>query len=365
MFLFKTFFSSIFTYANNLQAIPDEDQTQSLYAHHMASLDRPTTVGNVPHGLESRLQQLVPAPTGSNLQNIQVTTFTPNSLTTQSTSNRGNARSDVQNFSLDNPREFLTQYEAAPTEPWTAQSRFLGQDHGPPFKKRAVSQTQSERPCTRDVTGLVQRLPRNSDSGYMTGSFPPQSGLSNASYFSNQGSQCLSEERETIGDTNNEIYPEAEQTMEGTAQRRPPGNVKYQKNEANWAHQYSSPANRRSACLEDQLQSTFPVRVKSAIPKFHKFCVTANKSRHTRRHRPRQEKAFVCEVLNCVRGNKGFGTKNDLLRHKKCVHKIVPLNTSDKSYRCAGQNCPKPGKRWPRLDNFVQQWKRVHIDEDP
>ena len=67
-----------------------------------------------------------------------------------------------------------------------------------------------------------------------------------------------------------------------------------------------------------------------------------------------KEKSFHCDVPNCARSKTGFGTRNDLLRHKKCVHKIETLDYNDKSFRCAGQNCPKPGKYWPRLDDFVR-----------
>lgn len=33
-------------------------------------------------------------------------------------------------------------------------------------------------------------------------------------------------------------------------------------------------------------------------------------------------------------------------------------------YLCFGQNCPRPSKRWPRLDNFKQHLSRMHNEED-
>ena len=226
----------------------------------MTNLDRTPTASNISHVLEPHPQHLVPAK--ANLHNIHDAAFAPSSLSAQTASNHGNARSDVVNFSLDNPREFLTRYEAAPAEPWTAQARFLRQDQGPPFKKRAVSQTRSERPFSQNVKGVIQQLPRKSDSGYVTSGFPPQSCLSNASYFSNHGSQCLSDEREMIGETTDEVGQEPEQATESSAQRKGSSSIQYQESRAVWTHQFPSSAPKQSACNEDQLQFAFPVRVK-------------------------------------------------------------------------------------------------------
>ncbi|KAI4278719.1 MAG: hypothetical protein LQ337_000828 [Flavoplaca oasis] len=73
----------------------------------------------------------------------------------------------------------------------------------------------------------------------------------------------------------------------------------------------------------------------------------------------RHEKPYKCDVLNCQK-NDGFSTNNDLDRHKKSVHKIMPTNSNDRSFRCAALNCPKREKIWPRLDNFRQHCKRIH-----
>ncbi|KAL8993686.1 MAG: hypothetical protein Q9169_006163 [Polycauliona sp. 2 TL-2023] len=59
----------------------------------------------------------------------------------------------------------------------------------------------------------------------------------------------------------------------------------------------------------------------------------------------------------------GFSTNNDLDRHKKSVHKIMPKNSTDKSFRCAAINCSKRDKIWPRLDNFRQHCLRIHPEE--
>ena len=78
----------------------------------------------------------------------------------------------------------------------------------------------------------------------------------------------------------------------------------------------------------------------------------------------RHGKPFVCIEPDCNRGSKGFGTKNDLDRHKKSVHHIIPENTMDRSFKCAGMNCAKREKVWPRLDNFKSHCIRMHKMED-
>lgn len=77
----------------------------------------------------------------------------------------------------------------------------------------------------------------------------------------------------------------------------------------------------------------------------------------------RHEKPFKCDVPGCSKVD-GFSTNNDLDRHKKSVHKIMPKNSTDRSFRCAARNCPKKEKIWPRLDNFRQHCIRIHQEED-
>ena len=78
----------------------------------------------------------------------------------------------------------------------------------------------------------------------------------------------------------------------------------------------------------------------------------------------RHEKKFKCNIINCPRGDRGFGTVNDLERHKKSKHGIQPKHGATKSYRCAASRCKTSTKIWPRLDNFKQHIKRVHKHED-
>ncbi|KAL2814779.1 hypothetical protein BJX63DRAFT_420650 [Aspergillus granulosus] len=82
-----------------------------------------------------------------------------------------------------------------------------------------------------------------------------------------------------------------------------------------------------------------------------------------RKHEARHKKLFKCDEPNCAR-KEGFGTINDLARHKKCVHKKEPERGPKVLYMCFGHNCPRSNKKWPRLDNFRQHLARMHNNED-
>ncbi|KAK1139109.1 hypothetical protein N8T08_001295 [Aspergillus melleus] len=82
-----------------------------------------------------------------------------------------------------------------------------------------------------------------------------------------------------------------------------------------------------------------------------------------RKHEARHRKLFKCDEPHCPR-KEGFGTINDLARHKKCVHKQDPERGPKMLFMCFGHNCPRKDKRWPRLDNFRQHLTRMHHDED-
>ncbi|KAI9044605.1 putative C2H2 finger domain protein [Aspergillus affinis] len=82
-----------------------------------------------------------------------------------------------------------------------------------------------------------------------------------------------------------------------------------------------------------------------------------------RKHEARHRKLFKCDEPYCPR-KEGFGTINDLARHKKCVHKQDPERGPKMLFMCFGHNCPRKDKRWPRLDNFRQHLTRMHHDED-
>lgn len=82
-----------------------------------------------------------------------------------------------------------------------------------------------------------------------------------------------------------------------------------------------------------------------------------------RKHEARHRKLFKCDEPGCPR-KEGFGTINDLARHKKCVHNKEPERGPKMMYMCFGKNCPRPDKRWPRQDNFKQHLNRMHGEED-
>ncbi|KAF2238003.1 hypothetical protein EV356DRAFT_529498 [Viridothelium virens] len=82
-----------------------------------------------------------------------------------------------------------------------------------------------------------------------------------------------------------------------------------------------------------------------------------------KKHVTRHEKPHKCDVPGCQR-KEGFTSANDLDRHKKSKHNIAPTHGSDRSYKCASEQCRKKSKIWPRLDNFRQHVIKIHPDEN-
>lgn len=82
----------------------------------------------------------------------------------------------------------------------------------------------------------------------------------------------------------------------------------------------------------------------------------------SRKHELTHTKPYRCKELNCQR-LQGFATINDLERHRKSVHSLLPAVGSTAGYVC--QACPMPDggvsrKFWPRKDNFKAHIKRKH-----
>jgi hypothetical protein len=96
---------------------------------------------------------------------------------------------------------------------------------------------------------------------------------------------------------------------------------------------------------------------------FHEdLLIGASANLRTRKHAARHKKEHLCKEPGCTR-KEGFATINDLWRHEKSVHKIRPEHGWVRTYKCAGQDCSKAEKEWPRLDNFKQHLKRMHPRE--
>ncbi|KAI9819500.1 MAG: hypothetical protein M1827_006948 [Pycnora praestabilis] len=92
------------------------------------------------------------------------------------------------------------------------------------------------------------------------------------------------------------------------------------------------------------------------------LATTRCQSEH-KKHILRHIRPFKCKEPGCTRKD-GFSTSNDLDRHKKSVHKILPDHGPNKSYRCSSLSCKNKDKIWPRLDNFRSHLKRMHSQED-
>ena len=74
----------------------------------------------------------------------------------------------------------------------------------------------------------------------------------------------------------------------------------------------------------------------------------------------RHKKPFLCNVQECSRRLEGFGTKNDLDRHRRSVHS--DLSVSGPRFVCRLGQCgtKDPAKLWPRADNFRSHLNRMH-----
>ncbi|OAX78147.1 hypothetical protein ACJ72_07548 [Emergomyces africanus] len=79
-----------------------------------------------------------------------------------------------------------------------------------------------------------------------------------------------------------------------------------------------------------------------------------------KKHMIRHEMKFHCGEKGCTR-KVGFGSVNDLERHRSSVHK-KPGNGM--VFKCVGKNCTNKEKIWFRKDNFKQHLGKLHKDEN-
>ncbi|SMR42681.1 unnamed protein product [Zymoseptoria tritici ST99CH_3D1] len=81
----------------------------------------------------------------------------------------------------------------------------------------------------------------------------------------------------------------------------------------------------------------------------------------SKKHSLTHSRPYRCLEPNCTRKD-GFATENDLQRHRKSVHNLLPTVGATAGYICAA--CPQDGntphKFWPRRDNFKAHIKRKH-----
>ncbi|KAL8688096.1 MAG: hypothetical protein Q9218_005905 [Villophora microphyllina] len=121
----------------------------------------------------------------------------------------------------------------------------------------------------------------------------------------------------------------------------------------------SETCNLQPHCSLADVRREAVVRIPVALTSIQ-YCRHPASSNQTedRKHLLQHEKPYKCDVRGCTKDT-GFSTQNDLDRHKKSVHKIMP----ESSFRCAARNCYKAQKIWPRLDMFRQHCLRIHPDE--
>ena len=76
------------------------------------------------------------------------------------------------------------------------------------------------------------------------------------------------------------------------------------------------------------------------------------------------KKEFKCDIPGCTRATKTFFSLNDLDRHKKSVHEMMPTTGDKRVFVCTGAACNKIDKIWPRLDNFKSHLSRKHPNQN-
>ncbi|PHH67934.1 hypothetical protein CDD80_392 [Ophiocordyceps camponoti-rufipedis] len=78
-----------------------------------------------------------------------------------------------------------------------------------------------------------------------------------------------------------------------------------------------------------------------------------------KKHKQRHLKSHKCPYTNCPKGQRGFSTANDLVRHKRSVHgeHDLPGRSFVCPYCVPGSKGPKV---WPRADNFRSHLQRSH-----
>lgn len=87
--------------------------------------------------------------------------------------------------------------------------------------------------------------------------------------------------------------------------------------------------------------------------------IPRNKSEQ-KKHEQTHTKPFKCDVEGCT--SSGFATQNDLERHQKAKHVMLPQHGAGKYYRCIVPHCSKADKIWDRKDNFKAHVERTHKD---
>lgn len=83
-----------------------------------------------------------------------------------------------------------------------------------------------------------------------------------------------------------------------------------------------------------------------------------------RKHINQHDKPFRCEEPDCDRVE-GFGTNNDLERHRSSRHGLQPRCGTTVGFICVACEQSNPTQKWwPRKDNFQSHIRRRHPDWD-
>ena len=263
-------------------------------------------------------------------------------------------RSTAPHAELTEIQDPLTRFYSGRDDPWIPQQSLLQYSTMPVPSQRAI--TSQPRPTAPDVAvfdhhssapssevGSSNAVPCRSDSGYMTKPATTRSVQSVDSGETNDLSTRFDSMRPYGGAPRHarqsiNQFPTVPQPILGNAQGLPVNSLQ--------CHH----CGEIQKCRSDYKYDFGPLS--------HLF-----ETDEIRKHITRHEKPHKCDVLGCTR-KEGFTSANDLDRHKKSKHNITPTHGSDRSYKCAAEQCKKKVKIWPRLDNFRQHVLKIHPEEN-
>ena len=261
------------------------------------------------------------------------------------------ARPSVPHSDQTDMPDPLTRFYAGRDDPWIAQQSLPSYPMPVPSQRGLTSQP---RPSASDVAGFDHHssapssevgssvVPCRSDSGYITKAATTRSVHSVESGETNDLSARL-----------DSLHP-----YSGQSRHSRQGLIQFSGPQPPVASNQTLAASSLKCHYCGEIQ-----KCKSEYKYASRSRLQAHETDKDRKHITRHEKPHKCDVTGCQR-KEGFTSANDLDRHKKSKHNLAPTHGSDRSYKCASEQCKKKFKIWPRLDNFRQHVLKIHPDEN-
>ncbi|KAI9694344.1 MAG: hypothetical protein M1820_008992 [Bogoriella megaspora] len=231
----------------------------------------------------------------------------------------------------------LTRFYSGRDDPWTPQQSLVPYTMPVPPQRSLPSQS---RPAPPDTTLFDHSSAPSSE----VGSNVNASCRSDSGYIT-QAATARSVHSVDSGDTNEQLSSRLDKSQPFRNTSRPSQHsvIQFESNQPQSVTPYPQQATSMLQC---------------------KYCGEVPKCRSEyKKHITKHEKPHKCDVPGCPR-KEGFTSANDLDRHKKSKHNVKPKHGSDRSYKCAADQCRKKMKIWPRLDNFRQHVVKIHPNDN-